>query len=42
MADRYINDRAFPDKAFDVIDEVGAKLQVEVKIPESIVKQGLL
>ena len=38
MADRYINDRAFPDKAFDVIDEVGAKLQVEVKIPESIVK----
>lgn len=36
MADRYINDRAFPDKAFDVIDEVGAKLQVEVKIPESI------
>ncbi len=38
MADRYINDRAFPDKAFDVIDEVGAKLQVEVKIPESILK----
>jgi len=38
MADRYINDRAFPDKAFDVIDEVGAKLQVEIKIPESILK----
>lgn len=38
LADRYITDRAFPDKGFDVIDEVGAKQQVEVKIPESIKK----
>jgi ATP-dependent Clp protease ATP-binding subunit ClpC len=38
LADRYITDRAFPDKAFDVIDEVGARQQVEVKIPESIKK----
>jgi len=38
LADRYITDRAFPDKAFDVIDEVGARQQVEVKIPESVKK----
>jgi len=38
LADRYITDRAFPDKGFDVIDEVGARQQVEVKIPESIKK----
>lgn len=36
LADRYITDRAFPDKGFDVIDEVGARQQVEVKIPESV------
>jgi ATP-dependent Clp protease ATP-binding subunit ClpC len=38
LADRYITDRAFPDKAFDIIDEVGAKLQIDIKIPESIKK----
>ena len=38
LADRYITDRAFPDKAFDVVDEVGAKQQIDVKIPESIKK----
>ena len=36
LADRYITDRAFPDKAFDIIDEVGAKLQIDIKIPESV------
>ena len=36
LADRYITDREFPDKAFDIMDEVGARSQVEVKIPESI------
>lgn len=36
LADRYITDREFPDKAFDILDEVGARSQVEVKIPESI------
>ena len=38
LADRYITDREFPDKAFDIIDEVGARSQVEVKLPESIEK----
>jgi len=36
LASRYITDREFPDKAFDIIDEVGARCQVEVKVPESI------
>ena len=38
LADRYITDREFPDKAFDIIDEVGARSQVEVKLPEAIEK----
>jgi len=33
LAERYITDREFPDKAFDIIDEVGARSQVDVKIP---------
>ena len=36
LADRYITDREFPDKAFDILDEVGARSQVEVKTHESI------
>ena len=36
LADRYITDREFPDKAFDIMDEVGARMQTEVKIPEAI------
>jgi ATP-dependent Clp protease ATP-binding subunit ClpC len=36
LADRYITDREFPDKAFDILDEVGAKMQTELKIPEEI------
>ncbi len=36
LADRYITDREFPDKAFDIMDEVGARIQTELKIPESI------
>jgi ATP-dependent Clp protease ATP-binding subunit ClpC len=36
LADRYITDREFPDKAFDIIDEVGARSQVEIKLPEII------
>jgi ATP-dependent Clp protease ATP-binding subunit ClpC len=38
LADRYITDREFPDKAFDIIDEVGARSQVEIKVPEIIEK----
>jgi len=36
LADRYITDREFPDKAFDILDEVGARMQTEVKVPEII------
>jgi ATP-dependent Clp protease ATP-binding subunit ClpC len=36
LAERYITDREFPDKAFDIMDEVGARMQTEMKIPESI------
>jgi ATP-dependent Clp protease ATP-binding subunit ClpC len=36
LADRYITDREFPDKAFDILDEVGARMQTEIKIPEEI------
>lgn len=36
LADRYITDREFPDKAFDILDEVGARMQTELKIPEII------
>ena len=36
LADRYITDRGFPDKAFDILDEVGARMQTEMKVPEAI------
>jgi ATP-dependent Clp protease ATP-binding subunit ClpC len=41
LADRYITDREFPDKAFDIIDEVGARSQVDIKMPEVIEKLKL-
>jgi ATP-dependent Clp protease ATP-binding subunit ClpC len=36
LAGRYITDREFPDKAIDILDEVGAKSQINVKFPEVI------
>ena len=36
LSDRYITDRQLPDKAFDVMDEVGARSQTEQKVPEII------
>jgi len=36
LADKYITDREFPDKAFDILDEVGARMQTELKVPEVI------
>ena len=36
LAERYITDREFPDKAFDILDEVGARAQVDIKNPEII------
>jgi ATP-dependent Clp protease ATP-binding subunit ClpC len=38
LADRYISDRAFPDKAIDIMDEVGSMVQIEVKTPKSLEK----
>ena len=36
LADRYITDREFPDKAFDILDEVGSRMQIDIKLPEEI------
>ena len=36
LADRYITDREFPDKAIDIMDEVGARSQVNLQPPEEI------
>jgi len=38
LADRYITDREFPDKAIDIMDEVGSRSQINAKPPESISK----
>jgi ATP-dependent Clp protease ATP-binding subunit ClpC len=36
LADRYITDREFPDKAIDILDEVGSRSQVIIKAPKKI------
>ena len=36
LADRYITDREFPDKAIDIMDEVGARSQVNLQPPQEI------
>jgi ATP-dependent Clp protease ATP-binding subunit ClpC len=36
LADRYITDRAMPDKAIDVLDEAGAITNVDVDVPQNI------
>lgn len=36
MADRYVTDREFPDKAIDILDEVGSRTQVNAKPPKTI------
>jgi len=39
ISDRYITDRNFPDKALDLMDEVGSGVKLhKIKIPESIQK----
>ena len=38
LSSRYIADRQFPDKAIDVMDELGSEKKVSDKIPESIEK----
>ena len=41
MADRYITDRAMPDKAIDVLDEAGASTNIAHELPENIKKLEL-
>jgi ATP-dependent Clp protease ATP-binding subunit ClpC len=36
LSHRYITDRQFPDKAIDLLDELGSEKKVTSKIPESI------
>jgi len=38
LSQRYITDRQFPDKAIDVLDELGSEKRVSTRIPESIEK----
>lgn len=39
LADRYITDRYFPDKAIDIIDEVGAKMHIaKSEVPPEIIQ----
>jgi ATP-dependent Clp protease ATP-binding subunit ClpC len=47
MADRYITDRAMPDKAIDILDEAGASTNTALERPENIKllekkKEGIL
>jgi ATP-dependent Clp protease ATP-binding subunit ClpC len=41
MADRYITDRAMPDKAIDVLDEAGASTNISLEKPENVKKLEL-
>jgi ATP-dependent Clp protease ATP-binding subunit ClpC len=38
LSARYITDRQFPDKAIDVLDELGSEKRISSRIPESIEK----
>ncbi len=38
LSGRYITDRQFPDKAIDVLDELGSEKRISLRIPESIEK----
>lgn len=38
LTERYVNDRFFPDKAIDVMDEVGSRIHLlNAKIPQSLI-----
>lgn len=36
LADRYITNREFPDKAIDILDETGSRAQVNTPVPQNI------
>ena len=38
LSKRYITDKQFPDKAIDILDELGSEKKINVKVPESIEK----
>lgn len=39
LSDRYVSDRFLPDKAIDVLDEVGARVHLKnIHVPDSVVK----
>ena len=38
LAERYITDREFPDKAIDILDEAGAKVQINLKPSKEILE----
>jgi len=37
LSERYISDRAFPDKAIDILDEAGSKTQIKKNLPKEII-----
>jgi ATP-dependent Clp protease ATP-binding subunit ClpC len=38
LSHRYVTDKQFPDKAIDVLDELGSEKRISTRIPESIEK----
>lgn len=36
LSDRYINYREFPDKAFDLLDEIGSRAKIMIEYPKKI------
>ena len=36
LADRYISDKSMPDKAIDIMDEVGSSTNLDIKLPSQI------
>ncbi len=38
LSSKYVTDRQFPDKAIDILDELGSEKKISAKIPESIEK----
>lgn len=38
LSSKFVTDRQFPDKAIDILDELGSEKKISVKIPESIEK----
>ena len=40
LTERYVTDRAFPDKAIDALDEVGAKIHLQhVEVPPAVIEK---